>query len=57
MQAMQFGDINRLAIEAKTPAEGRHQKANRDNAPAVVTGGGFADDDVIGSVQRRSLWP
>ena len=63
MQPMQLGDINGLAIEAETPAEGRHQKADHDNAPAIVTGGGFVDGGVPEAFQclsrfvSSSSWP
>jgi hypothetical protein len=43
VHAMQFGDINALAIEAEPPAERRHQEADRDDPPAVITGGGLVD--------------
>jgi len=46
MQAMQLGDIDALAIEAEPPAEGRHQKADRDDPPAIVTRRGLVDGDV-----------
>ena len=45
MQPMQFGQIDALTVEAEAPAEGRHQKADRDDAPALVAGRGLIDDD------------
>ena len=43
MNAMQFGEINALAVEAECPAEGRDQKADRDDPPAVVADRGLVD--------------
>ena len=43
MNAMQFGEIDALAVEAECPAEGRDQKADRDDPPAVVADRGFID--------------
>ena len=49
LQPMQFGQIDALAIEAEPPAEGRDQKADRDDAPALVTDRGLVDDDRTGA--------
>ncbi|GCC49359.1 hypothetical protein chiPu_0033561, partial [Chiloscyllium punctatum] len=38
---VQLGDIDALAVEAETPAEGRQQEADGDDAPAFVTERGF----------------
>ena len=53
MQAVQFGEIDALAIKAEAPAEGRDQKADRDDAPAVVAGRGLVEGDVTGLVHAR----
>jgi hypothetical protein len=55
VQAMQFGDINALAIEADPPAERRHQKADHDDPPAFITGGGFVDGLFAEAIQHLSL--
>src|SRR5438132_1394703 len=47
---MQLGDIDALPIEAEPPAEGRHQEADRDEAPAIVADGGFVDRERAGCV-------
>ncbi len=56
MQAMQLSDIDALAIEAEPPAERRHQKADRDDPPAFVPGGGLVDDFFTEAIQHLSLW-
>ena len=43
MNAMQFGDIDALAVKAECPAEGRDQEADRDDPPAIVADRGFVD--------------
>jgi hypothetical protein len=43
MNAMQFGDINALAVKAEGPAESRNQEADRDDSPAVIADRGFVD--------------
>jgi hypothetical protein len=55
VQPMQLGEVNALAVKPEGPAEGRYQKAHRDDPPAFITGGGFDDGDVTGCVQRLSL--
>src|SRR5260370_36755133 len=49
---MQLGEVDALAVEAEAPAESRHHKADRDDPPALVTGGRLDDRDVTGRVQR-----
>jgi hypothetical protein len=46
---MQLGQINALAVEAEPPAEGRDQKTDRNDAPALVTDRGFIDDGRAGA--------
>ncbi len=50
MQPVQLGEIDALTVEAESPAEGRHQKADRDDAPAIVTDRGLVDDGMRGGV-------
>src|SRR3954467_15048036 len=57
VQAIQFGEVHALAIEAKRPPESRHQKADGDDAPALVSCRGFPAD-VTGYIhQCLSLEP
>ena len=50
-RAMQLGEIDGLPIEAEAPAEGRDQKADGDDPPAVIAERGFVDGKVTRAVQ------
>ena len=53
--AVQFGEIDALAVEAECPAEGGDQEADGDDAPALIAARAFVDGDVRGCVQGNFL--
>src|SRR5262249_9144512 len=53
--AMQFGEIDALAVEAERPAESRDQEADADDAPTLVAKRSLVDGDRRGGVQGNSL--
>ncbi len=41
VQALQFGEIDAVAVKPEAPAGERHQEARNDHAPAEIARGGF----------------